>query len=61
MGKNSKAHISQEMMEAIATIAGKAGAKAAAEVIAKERQKERESRYDRRLGNTELLLSLIHI
>lgn len=56
MGKNSKAHISQEMMEAIATIAGKAGAKAAAEVIAKERQKERESRYDRRLGNTELLL-----
>ena len=56
MGKNNKPHISQEMMEAISTIAGKAGAKAAAEIIAKERQKERESRYDRRLGNTELLL-----
>lgn len=56
MGKNAKPHISQEMMEAIATIAGRAGAKEAAEVIAKERQRERESRYDRRLGNTKLLL-----
>lgn len=75
MGKNSKANISQgmmnaiativekavakavaEMMESIATIAGKAGAKAAMEIIAKERKKERESRYDRRFGNTKLLL-----
>lgn len=56
MGKRSKPQIPQEMIEAIATIAGKAGAKAAAEFIAKERQKERESRYDRRLGNTKLLL-----
>lgn len=56
MGNNKKPHIPQEMVEAISIIAGKAGAKAAAEIIAKERKKERESRYDRRLRNTKLLL-----
>lgn len=56
MGKNYKPHLPQEMVEAIATIAGKAGAKAAAEYIAQERKREKESRYDRRLGNTKLLL-----
>ena len=56
MGKNNKPHLSTEMVEAIATIAGKAGAKAAAELISKEKQREKESRYDRRLGNTKLLL-----
>lgn len=56
MGNNKKPHIPQEMVEAISIIAAKAGAKAAAEIIAKERQKERESRYDRRLRNTKLLL-----
>ena len=58
MGKtarNAKVHIPQEMVEAISSIAGKAGAKAAAEEIRKERQRERESRYDRRLRNTKLL------
>ena len=56
MRKERKPHISQEMVEAIAAIAGKAGGRAAAEYIAKEHQRERESRYDRRLGNTKLLL-----
>lgn len=56
MGNNKKNHIPQEMVEAIAIIAGKAGAKAAAEFIAKEYQRERASRYDRRLRNTKLLL-----
>lgn len=56
MRKERKPHISQEMVEAIAAIAGKAGGRAAAEYIAKERQREKESRYDRRLGNTKLLL-----
>ena len=54
--KNGKVHIPQEMVDAISSIAGKAGAKAAAEEIRKERQRERESRYDRRLRNTKLLL-----
>lgn len=56
MGRPKKTHLPQEVVEAISVIAGKAGAKAAAEIIAKEQQKERESRYDRRLGNTKLLL-----
>ncbi len=56
MGRNKNVHIPPEMLEAISTIAGKAGAKAAVEAIAKERQRERESRYDRRRGNTKLLL-----
>ena len=56
MGKQNKPHLSPEMVEAIATIAGKAGAKAAAEFITQERKREKESRYDRRLGNTKLLL-----
>lgn len=56
MGKTNKPHLSQEMVETIASIAGKAGAKAAAEFIAQERKREKESRYDRRLGNTKLLL-----
>lgn len=56
MGKPKKPYIPQEMLEVISTIAAKAGAKAAAEIIAQERQRERESRYDRRLGNTKLLL-----
>lgn len=56
MGKTNKTHLSQEMVEAISIIAGKAGAKAAAEFITQERKREKESRYDRRLGNTKLLL-----
>lgn len=56
MGKTSKTHLPKETVEAIASIAGKAGAKAAAEFIAQERKREKESRYDRRLGNTKLLL-----
>lgn len=56
MGKTNKPHLPQEMVETIATIAGKAGAKAAAEFITQERKREKESRYDRRLGNTKLLL-----
>lgn len=56
MGKTSKTHLPKETVEAIATIAGKAGAKAAAEFITQERKREKESRYDRRLGNTKLLL-----
>ena len=56
MGRPKKTHLPQEVVEAISVIAGKAGAKAAAEIIANEQQKERESRYDRRLGNTKLLL-----
>lgn len=56
MGKTNKPHLSPEMVEAISTIAGKAGAKAAAEFITQERKREKESRYDRRLGNTKLLL-----
>lgn len=56
MGKTNKPHLSQEMVETIASIAGKAGAKAAAEFITQERKREKESRYDRRLGNTKLLL-----
>ncbi|MDD6966385.1 MAG: hypothetical protein PUK18_02625 [Firmicutes bacterium] len=56
MGKTSKTNLPKETVEAIASIAGKAGAKAAAEFIAQERKREKESRYDRRLGNTKLLL-----
>lgn len=56
MGKDKKTYISPEMIETIATIAGKSGAKAAAELIAKEKRREKESRYDRRVGNTKLLL-----
>ena len=56
MGKTNKPHLPKETVEAIASIAGKAGAKAAAEFIAQERKREKESRYDRRLGNTKLLL-----
>lgn len=58
MSKPKKTSFSQEELNAIALVAGKAGAKAAVEEIRKEQQREKESRYDRRLGNTRLLLSL---
>ncbi len=56
MSKPKKASFTQEELNAIALVAGKAGAKAAVEEIRKEQQREKESRYDRRLGNTRLLL-----
>lgn len=56
MSKQKKTSFSQEELNAIALVAGKAGAKAAVEEIRKEQQREKESRYDRRLGNTRLLL-----
>lgn len=56
MSKPKKTSFSQEELNAIALVAGKAGAKAAVEEIRKEQQREKESRYDRRLGNTRLLL-----
>ncbi len=42
--------------EVLVRLAAEAGAKAAMETLEKERQRERKSRYDRRLRNTKLLL-----
>lgn len=56
MAREKKVHLPKEWLEVIAEVAGAAGAKAAAAVINEERQQERRSRYDRRLGNTRLLL-----
>lgn len=56
MGRPKKTHLPQDVVEAISVIAGKAGAKAAAEIIDEEKRKEKESRYGRRLNNTKLLL-----
>lgn len=57
MGKRgNKPNIPQEMLELIVSLAAKEGAKTAAEEIRKDRNRERESRYDRRIYNTKLLL-----
>lgn len=42
--------------EVLVRLAAEAGAKAAMETLEKERQRDRKSRYDRRLRNTKLLL-----
>lgn len=56
MPNKKGSHLSAEVIASIADVAGRAAAKVTYETMQKINQQERESRHDRRLRNTKLLL-----